>query len=97
MVAEAASTYVRTSDEIVSLKSRLATLRAHLEAPNTVSRSALDMLVDFVASRADFRSSFNPNFRNVVLSGFAKYPEMVEVEVNGKKLDIRAELANFRE
>ena len=35
--------------------------------------------------------------RNVVLSGFAKYPEMVEVEVNGKKLDIRAELANFRE
>lgn len=97
MVAEAASAYVRTSEEISALKTRLATLRAHSQAPNTVSRSAVDMLVDFVASRADFRSSFNPNFRNVVLAGFSKYPEMLEVEVNGKRLDILAEITAFKE
>lgn len=97
MVVESAAAYAKTSEEIVALKSKLATLQSTLEAPNTVSRSAIDMMIDFVASRADFRSSFGPNFRNTVLAGFSKYPEMVEVEINGKKLDIIAELAAFKE
>ena len=96
MVVAAAAAYAKTSEELALLKSRLATLRATLEAPNTVSRSAVDMMIDFVASRADFRSSFGPNFRNTVFSGFSKYPEMVEVEVNGKKLDMKAELVAFK-
>lgn len=96
MVVEAASSYAKSSQELATLKSKLATIRATLEAPNTVSRSAVDMMIDFVASRADFRSSFGPNFRNTVFAGFARYPEMVEVEVNGKKLDMKAELVAFK-
>lgn len=96
IVVETWRNYEKTSQEIAALKSRLTALRSALEVPNSVTRSVLDMLIDFTASRADFRSSFSPNFRNVVLAGFSRYGEMVEVEVNGKKIDIAAEIEAFK-
>ena len=37
------------------------------KSSNDLTRTALDMLIDFIADRADFPSSFQPAFRSTVL------------------------------
>lgn len=96
LASQTANAYNKASSDLDAAKRRVAELRAALSTPNDVSRTAVDFLVDFIASRADFPSSFFPNFRNTVLSGLARYPDLVEIEVNGKKLDVAAELAAVR-
>lgn len=93
LATQAANAYNKTVSDLEAAKRRAAELRTALSTPNDASRSAVDFLVDFIASRADFPSSFFPNFRNTVLSGLARYPDLVEIEVNGKKLDVASELA----
>jgi hypothetical protein len=53
-------------------------MRAREESPH---RNLIDTLIDFIADRADFRSSFLPQFRQTVLQGLARYPEMIHLEV----------------
>ena len=67
-----------------------------MSGTNEVTRSAVDTMIDFIAGRADFRSSFLPHFRSTVLNGMTRYPKMVEVEVNGVKLDFEEEIKAFK-
>ena len=46
---------------------RLKKLESMLKSPNDLTRTALDTLIDFIAERADFPSSFLPAFRTTVL------------------------------
>ena len=52
--------YAKTLSEIASLNESLAKAKEALKSPNDAKRSAIDMMIDFVAGRADFRSSFLP-------------------------------------
>jgi hypothetical protein len=67
-----------------------------MSGSNDIVRSSVDMMIDFIAGRADFRSSFLPHFRSTVLTGMSRYPQMIELYVNGVKLDFEEELKAFK-
>lgn len=97
LVVESVGAHARTLEEIAFANKRIESLKAALSAPADVSRSVIDFLIDFTASRADFPSSFLPGFRNTVLAGLSRYPDLVEMERNGKKIDVAAEIAAQKE
>jgi hypothetical protein len=71
---------------------RLKKLESMQKSPNDQTRTALDTLIDFIADRADFPSSFLPAFRATVLRWIETYPELVEIYANGTLIDFKKEL-----
>lgn len=90
------SEFLQIHELNMSTSKRLADAQAKMNNTNEVTRSAVDMMIDFIAGRADFRSSFLPHFRTTVLNGMTRYPQMVEVEVNGVRLNFEEEIQAFK-
>lgn len=76
--------------------STVPAIRDGKRVESAADRTLIDFLVDFTASRADFPSSFLPNFRNTVRTGLARYPDLVEIEIDGKRIDVAAEIDALR-
>lgn len=65
--------------------------------PIAEKRSVVDILANFIINRADFNGSFSQDFKNKVLEGIKTYPEFFDIKINGKSIDVAAELVHIGE
>jgi hypothetical protein len=87
--------FIQIIDRKKEVTKKLSEAQVKMSGSNDIVRSSVDMMIDFIAGRADFRSSFLPHFRSTVLTGMKRYPQMIELYVNGVKLDFEEELKAF--
>lgn len=73
----------------------LATKETLLKRPHETI-SAIDFVVNFIQSRADFGGSLGDGFRKEIHNGLSLYGDLVHIKVNGKPLDIAHELEVYR-
>lgn len=81
--------------QIEKLKEALATKEALLKKPQEAI-SAIDFIVNFIQSRADFGGALGDGFRKEIYNGLSIYGDLVHIKINGKPLNVQHELGIYK-
>ncbi|MDD2487534.1 MAG: LysM domain-containing protein [Candidatus Gracilibacteria bacterium] len=94
IISEALKNYNSNAEKMISLKSRISENKDKLKMEKSIT--VIDFIANFIQTRADIGSAYSQELRKRIYDGLEKYPDLVNIKVDGIKVDLVSEMKRFR-